>query len=172
MTPPTKQTILIVDPERDFVTWASKHLAAPSVKVIGVTNGEDALKLVESESVDVVVVELRMGPMNGMQLLQRLRGKDPNAMVILTTGFPMTSAIIGAMKYGAYEFLRKETITFEIRAVIESALKAKEALNASDSTQTPANPEEAAQEHFIGNAPAMQEVFKMIGRVSRADAPS
>jgi DNA-binding NtrC family response regulator len=171
MTPPTKQTILIVDPERDFVAWASKHLAAPSVKVIGVTNGEDAMKLVESESVDVVVVELRMGPMNGMQLLQRLRGKDPDAMVILTTGFPMTSAIIEAMKYGAYEFLRKETITFEIRAVIESALKAKEALNASDSTQTPANPEEAAQEHFIGNAPAMQEVFKMIGRVSRADAP-
>ena len=115
-----------------------------------------------------------MGPMSGMQLLQRLRGKDPNAMVILTTGFPTTSAIIESMKYGAYEFLRKETITFEIRAIIESALKAKESLTVSDQTNTPvsrANSEEAAQEHFIGNAPAMQEVFKMIGRVSRADAP-
>ena len=171
MNSTTKQTILIVDPERDFVLWASEHLAAPSVEIVGVTNGEDALKLIESKPADVVVVELRMGPMNGMQLLQRLRGRDPNAMVILTTGFPMTSAIIEAMKYGAYEFLRKETITFEIRAVIESALKAREALNASNTTHTPVNSEEAAQEHFIGNAPAMQEVFKMIGRVSRADAP-
>lgn len=172
MSTTPEQTILIVDPEHDFVDWAKVHLAAPTVEIVGVTSGEEALKLQMERPADVIVAELRMGPMNGMQLLQKIRGKDPNALVILTTGFPATSSIIEAMKYGAYEFLRKETIAFDIRAVMESALKAKEALNESAADRAKEGPAKMdPQEHFIGNAPVMQEVFKMIGRVSRSDAP-
>ena len=169
------QSILLVDPDPDFIAWAREHLAAPSVKVLGATSCEEALELNGKSPSDVILAELRMSPANGMQLLQRLRQQDPNAMVIMTTGFPMTTAIIEAMKYGAYEFLRKETIAFEIRGVMENALKAKEALDASPSEpgSDPLQgfPQDFTSEHFIGNAPAMQQVFKMIGRVSRSDAP-
>ena len=94
MSAPQNQTILIVDPDSDFIEWVQKHLAAPSLTISGATSGEDALALTEATPADVVLTELHMGPMNGMQLLQRLRQQNPNAMVILTTGFPMTSAII------------------------------------------------------------------------------
>ncbi len=170
----SNQTILVVDPDPDFIVWARGHLSAPTVKVIGATSGEEALQFHEQSKADVVLSELRMQPMNGMQLLQKLRQSDPNAMVILTAGFPGTSAIIEAMKYGAYEFLRKETISFEVRGVMENALKTKEALDSSngESAEAPEKPfDERAKEHFIGNAPAMQTVFKTIGRVSRANAP-
>ena len=175
MSAPQNQTILIVDPDSDFIEWVQKHLAAPSLTISGATSGEDALALTEATPADVVLTELHIGPMNGMQLLQRLRQQNPNAMVILTTGFPMTSAIIEAMKFGAYEFLRKEALAFELRAIMESALKAKDALDlaALDSNDRKATETTAtnSNETFIGNAPAMQEVFKMIGRVSRATAP-
>lgn len=171
------QTILVVDPEEDFIEWAREHLAAPSVKIIGTTSSEEALAISKESPADVVLTELRMSPLNGMQLLQGLRQQDPNAMVILSTGFPITSAIIEAMKFGAYEFLRKETLAFELRGVMEAALKAKEALDASSEEDHVSRdrlqgyPEDLAKEHFIGNAPAMQGVFKMIGRVSRSHAP-
>lgn len=176
MSTPRLQTILVVDPDHDFVEWAREHLAAPSVRVLGSTSGDEALAMNATNPADVVLAEMRMAPLSGMQLLQRLRGQDPNAMVILTTGFPGTSAIIEAMKYGAYEFLRKETLAFELRGVMEAALKAKEALDVSNESAGLGNamsgyPEDLAQEHFIGNAPAMQGVFKMIGRVSRSHAP-
>ncbi len=169
------QSILIVDPDSDFIEWVKEHLAAPSLRITGATSGDEALKLTEQSPADVILTELHMGPMNGMQLLQRLRQQNPNAMVILTTGFPMTSAIIEAMKFGAYEFLRKEALAFELRGIMESALKSKDALDTATSesnAQSASEPNEnLAKETFIGNAPAMQEVFKMIGRVSRATAP-
>ncbi len=168
------QTLLIVDPDPDFLEWAKEHLAAPSLTIETATSGIDALKLCETTSIDLVISELMMAPLHGMQLLQKLRQLNPNAMVILTTGFPMTSAIIEAMKFGAYEFLRKESLPYELRRVVENALKTKEALDsvsevaADDPHQIT---EDLAKEHFIGQAPAMQDVFKMVGRVSRAHAP-
>lgn len=172
-TEPPNQTILVVDPDPDFVEWAKQHLAAPSITIAGATSADEALAVYEKTPADLAIIELRLGPTSGMKLLQQLRQQNPNAMAILTTGFPPTSAIIEAMKFGAYEFLRKESLTHELRSVVENALEAKEALDSAQHTVEEALgfPEELSKEHFIGSSPAMQEVFKMVGRVSRSTAP-
>jgi DNA-binding NtrC family response regulator len=107
-----------------------------------------------------------------LELLRRVRQHDPNATVLLTTGFPPTSAVIEAMKLGAYDFLRKEALNFELRPVVEAALRTQDAIR-SASARTDRNELRAEdyRETIIGKSAAMQEVFKMIGRVSRADAP-
>ncbi len=102
-----RQTILIVDPEEDFLSWAKGHLSAPSVAIDTATNAEAALKRFEARRHDVVVIELRIGPFDGLELLKRVRHLEPNAMVLLTTAFPPTSAVIEAMKLGAYDFCEK-----------------------------------------------------------------
>jgi DNA-binding NtrC family response regulator len=103
-----------------------------------------------------------------MELLRRIRQTDPNALVILNTGFPPTNAVIEAMKHGAYEFLRKEALSYELRPVVEDALKTRESMR---TTAVVVPLLDNLQQSIIGQSPAMQGVFKLIGRASRSTAP-
>ncbi|RFC45363.1 MAG: two-component system, NtrC family, nitrogen regulation response regulator GlnG/two-component system [Verrucomicrobia bacterium] len=168
----TEQSILIVDADEDFLAWSQRHLTASGVKISTVNNSDAALSLVQKAMPDLVIVELRITPLNGLDLLRKIRQHDPNATVLLTTGFPPTSAVIEAMKLGAYDFLRKEALNFELRPVVESALQTQDAVrSAAQQTHQGELRAEDYRETIIGKSAAMQEVFKMIGRVSRAGAP-
>jgi DNA-binding NtrC family response regulator len=167
-----QQSILIVDGDEDFLAWCQRHLAADSVRILTAKAPEAAFKLFQDVSPDLSIVELRLPQGNGLDLLRRIRQHDPNATVLLTTGFPPTSAVIEAMKLGAYDFLRKEAVNFELRPVVEAALRNQEAVrSASTRGDRGELRAEDYRETIIGKSAAMQEVFKMIGRVSRVDAP-
>ncbi len=168
----TDQSILIVDSDEDFLAWCQRHLSASGVRITAVSTSDAALASVQKTTPDLIIAELRLAPLNGLELLRRIRQHDPNATVLLTTGFPPTSAVIEAMKLGAYDFLRKEALNFELRPVVEAALRTQEAIrSASKQTHRGELRAEDYRETIIGKSAAMQEVFKMIGRVSRADAP-
>jgi DNA-binding NtrC family response regulator len=163
------QSILIIDPDSDVLEWAARHLSAPNVKILTTSSAEDGLKQFAAERPDLVIMEYHLKPVNGLELLKRMRQTDPHAMVVLSTSFPPTNAVIEAMKLGAFDFLRKETLPFDLRPLVEGALKSREA------QRTPETPSEEAgfdlgDSVMIGRSQAMQSVFKIIGRVSRSDA--
>ncbi len=162
--------ILIVDPDPDFLNWAAAHLKAPNVAIATAERAEEALAAYQKQRAELVLAEVRLPGSSGIELLKRLRQTDPNAMVILFTGIASTSHVIEAMRLGAYDVLGKEKLPYELRTVVESALRAAEArhLTRSQAAEVPA---ESIQETIIGRSAAMQDVFKMIGRVSRSDAP-
>ena len=162
--------ILIVDPDPDFLNWAATHLKAPNVAIGTAERAEEALAAYQKQRAELVLAEVRLPGSSGIELLKRLRQTDPNAMVILFTGIASTSHVIEAMRLGAYDVLGKEKLPYELRTVVESALRAAEArhLTRSQAAEVPA---ESIQETIIGRSTAMQDVFKMIGRVSRSDAP-
>ena len=163
------QSILIIDPETDFLEWAERHLTTPQVKVLTAGNAEDGFKQYTSARPDLVITEFHLKPVNGIELLKRIRQTDPGAMVVLSTGFPPTNAVIEAMKLGAFDFLRKETLPYDLRPLVESALKSREAQRLSETS--PAEPNfDLGDSVMIGRSQAMQNVFKIIGRVSRSDA--
>lgn len=166
------QNILVVDADEDFLSWCRRHLSAPRVLVEVETSAERAFQRVERAMPDLMIVELRVGPISGLEFLRRVRQHDPNALVVMTTGFPPSSAVIESMKLGAYDFLRKESLTYDLRPVVEAALSAQDEIRAVSRTSRP-EPlrDDDYRENIIGKAPAMQEVFKLIGRVSRSDAP-
>lgn len=166
------QTILIVDADEDFVAWCRRHLAADGVVIEGETSSERAFQRVERSVPDLMIVELRLTPFSGLELLRKVRQQDPNAMVVMITGFPPSSAVIESMKLGAYDFLRRESLTYDLRPVVEAALSAQEEIRAvSARTRAPQTRSEDQRETIIGKSPVMQEVFKLIGRVSRSEAP-
>ncbi len=163
------QVLGIVDPDADFLKWASNHLRAEGVEVATFTDAESALKYNAERRFDILLTELKIGPINGLELLRRVRGSDPNAMVLLTTGFPTTNQVIEAMKLGAHDFLRKESLSYDLRPVVEGVLMVREQLKANeDEEEVEPMP---VGDTIIGRSAAMQDVFKMIGRVSRSDAP-
>ncbi|MBL9179315.1 MAG: sigma-54-dependent Fis family transcriptional regulator [Verrucomicrobiaceae bacterium] len=162
--------LIIVDPDADFLAWAAAHLKAPGVTISTVERAEEALAAYQKKRADLVLSEVRLNSTTGIELLKRLRQTDPQAMVILFSGTATTSHVIEAMRLGAYDVLGKERLPYELRSVVENALNAIEARNTTRS-QAAGVPAESIQETIIGRSPAMQEVFKLIGRVSRSDAP-
>jgi DNA-binding NtrC family response regulator len=165
-----KQTILIVDRETDFLDWAKHQLETPTTRVLTETASDTAFKTYCIEAPDLVISEMHLHPSSGLELLARIRKQQPNAMVIMTSGFGTTQSVIESMKLGAFDFVRKEHLPFNLKIVVDSALKA----NAETRAAAPFKPLLTVEEHkedIVGKSEAMQQVFKMIGRVSASEAP-
>ena len=166
----TEDTLLLVDPDLDFLEWATKHLAAKDLRILRCDNAANALKVVEKTPVAVVVAAMDMEPFDGMEFLNRVMQQNPQTLVILTTGFPTTGQIIEATQRGAHDVLRKESLAFELRPVVESALQTQEERRSADQPAAEL-PKQDGRVKIIGVSRALQEVFKLVGRVARSDAP-
>ncbi len=166
----TEDTLLLVDPDLDFLEWATKHLAAKDLRILRCDNAANAIKVVEKTSVAVVVAAMDMEPFDGMEFLNRVMQLNAQTLVILTTGFPTTGQIIEATQRGAHDVLRKESLAFELRPVVESALQTQEERRSADQPAAEL-PKQDGRVKIIGVSRALQEVFKLVGRVARTDAP-
>jgi DNA-binding NtrC family response regulator len=164
------QTILIVDPETDFLEWVQNQLRTPTTRVITATSADEAFRIFCEEDPDLLISETHLTPFNGMDLLVKVRAKNPNAIVVLSSAFGTTQLVIESMKLGAFDFIRKETLPFNLKVVVDAALKAQAEMRTA-TTQKPQLTVEEHQDSIVGKSVAMQQVFKMVGRVSHSDAP-
>jgi two-component system nitrogen regulation response regulator GlnG len=164
------QTILIVDPETDFLEWAANQLKTPNTRVLTATKSDDAMKIFGREEPDLVIAETHLAPFGGLDLLIKVRQRDPNALVVLTSQFGTTQAVIESMKLGAFDFVRKEALPFNFKIVVDAALKARAEMKAATAVKAQLTVEEH-QDSIVGKSPSMQQVFKMVGRVAHSDAP-
>ena len=166
----TKQSILVVDPDTDFLAWVQHQLGTASTRVITATKSDEAFKIFSREDPDVLLTETHLLPFSGQELLVKVRQRDPNAIVILMSGFGTTQAVIESMKLGAFDFVRKESLPFTLKGVVDAALKAQAEMK-SATTFKPQLTVEEHQDSIVGKSVAMQQVFKMVGRVAHSDAP-
>ncbi len=164
------QTILIVDPETDFLEWAAHQLATPNTRVLTATKSDEAMKIVTREDPDLIIAETHLAPFGGLDLLIKVRQRDPHALVVLTSQFGTTQAVIESMKLGAFDFVRKEALPFNLKVVVDAALKARAEMKTATAVKAQLTVEEH-QDSIVGKSAAMQQVFKMVGRVAHSDAP-
>ena len=172
MADPREPTLLLVDPDHDYLKWATKHLAADGLRILRCDDADKAAKVIEKAEVDLVIADIQLQPFDGMALLQRIRAAAPTTLVILTTGFPSTGQVIEATQQGAHDVLRKESLPFELRPVVENALQTAEALRVADKPEAAAEiPRNDGRLKIIGVSRVLQDVFKVVGRVAKSDAP-
>ena len=164
------QTILVVDPETDFLAWVQHQLGTKTTRVITATKSDEAYKIFVREDPDVLLTETHLSPFSGQDLLVKVRQRDPNAIVVLMSGFGSTQAVIESMKLGAFDFIRKETLPFNLKVVVDAALKAQAEMKSATAFKPQLTVEEH-QDSIVGKSVAMQQVFKMVGRVAHSDAP-
>jgi len=164
------QTILVVDPETDFLEWVQHQLETPTTRVITATNADEGFKLFCREHPDLLLVENHLSPFSGSELLVKARQRDPNAVVIIISAFGTTQLVIESMKLGAFDFVRKEMLPFNLKVVVDAALKAQAEMRSATNVKPQLTVEEH-QDSIVGKSAAMQQVFKMVGRVSHSDAP-
>ncbi len=113
--------ILIVDDEKIALKNLEHILKKEGYEITMTQSGQNALKLIEEQFFDVVLTDLRMEKVDGMQILQRCKETRPDTEVIMITGFATLDAAVDAMKHGAFHFIAKPFKLEEVRRVVHEA---------------------------------------------------
>jgi DNA-binding NtrC family response regulator len=158
--------VLVVDDEAGFRKVLGALLEQAGFAVTVAASGEEALEAVRRQDPDVVLSDLKMPGMDGLELLGALRGDFPEIPVVLLTAHGSIEAAVEAMKKGAYDFLSKP---FDRERVLEIVGKAAgQAERGRREFQGPLA--EGARCGIVGGAPVMEEVFRLIERVAPSPA--
>jgi two-component system nitrogen regulation response regulator GlnG len=160
--------ILIVDDE-DSVRYSFRKLfREPGCTIIEAANGLDALSVIKKEKPDLVLMDIEMPGLSGLDAIQRVKASHPQLPVIIITAFGTTERVIAAMKYGAFEYLEKPFDVARLKEVITEALEMRR-FSAEDDRMEIRPADTHSGEQIVGSSPAIKEVYKMIGRVAASD---
>ncbi len=159
--------ILVVDDEESVRYSFSKLLRAPDYQVSGVQNGSEALEKIKQDPPDLVILDIEMPGMSGLEVLQQIKHLAPRIPVLIITAYGSSERVITAMKYGAYEYLEKPFDVPHMRTLIEEALGVGRLMK--EEIRVDAAVTDWSGNYIIGNSTAIKEVYKMIGRVSASD---
>jgi len=118
--------VLIVDDEKDFVEMFSLRLEGQGEKVSTAHSGKEALKVLEQAAIDVVILDIRMPGMDGIDTLKQIKKFYPIVEVIMLTGHGSTETAVEGMKLGAFDYLMKPAEFEDIKSKIENARKRKD----------------------------------------------
>ena len=121
--------ILLVDDEEDFVEMLALRLEAAGGKVFKAYDGQQCLDLLDREAIDVVILDIKMPGMDGIQALKTIKGRHPLVEVILLTGHGTTESAIKGMKLGAYDYLLKPADFDNLTEKLAGASKKREEQN-------------------------------------------
>ena len=154
--------IWIVDDD-DSIRWVlEKALARENLTTKSFTNARDAMAALQSDTPQVLVSDIRMHGVSGLELLQVVKAKFPGLPVIIMTAFSDLDSAVAAFQGGAFEYLAKP---FDLDKAVELIRRAlDESLRESNVEQTISETPE-----ILGQAPAMQDVFRAIGRLSQSN---
>jgi len=118
-------TALLVDDEAEFLDTLLKRLRKRDVEAFGVRSGEEALSFLDGRSVDVVVLDVKMPGMDGIQALREIKKRNPLLEVIMLTGHASMEAAIEGMELGAFDYLMKPINIDDLLYKIQDAHKKK-----------------------------------------------
>lgn len=162
--------ILIADDDRNFRKVIHGELSEAGHDVAEAQSGAEALESVESGDFDVLLLDLNMPRMGGMDVLERLRQIDSAPEVIVLTGHGTVALAVTAMKLGAYDFLTKPFTLAELLAVIEKAVEKKRLRSDNILLRTRIQRQDGAREMVI-RSPAMQAILATVRKVAESDFP-
>src|SRR6516162_6792591 len=161
--------LLLIDDETDVQYSFQRIFDSPEIELSTASSGEEGLKLIPKIKPDLVIMDVRMEGMSGLETLKRMRQMDSKLLVILMTAYGTTQTAIEAMKLGAYDYLLKPFDVPRLRELIEQALKAARDMREVVSYQ-PLLESEDYELGIVGRSEPMQQVFKLIGQVAASDA--
>ncbi len=118
-----KAKVLLVDDEKIAIKNLEYVMKKEDYEVVGTTSGPNALKILEEQEFDVVLTDLRMEKVDGMQILKRCKELYPDSEVIMITGFATLESAVKTMKHGAFYYISKPFKLDEVRKVVREAVE-------------------------------------------------
>jgi len=161
--------LLLIDDEEDVRYSFQRIFDSPEIEFASASSGEEGLKVIPKFKPDLVLMDVRMGGMNGLETLRRIRAANPKLLVILMTAYGTTQTAIEAMKLGAYDYLLKPFDAVKIKELVGNALKAARDMKQVVSYE-PLLESADYELGIVGRSENMQQVFKLIGQIAASDA--
>ncbi len=161
--------ILVVDDEQSMTQFLSIVLRKEGYHVTAVNNGKDALEKVKAEPYDVVITDIKMPGMDGIQLLQQIKKHDPSLPVVIMTAYASQQSAIDSVNQGAFQYLIKNAKNDEIKLVVRNALEMRKVR--SENVFLKRELKKGHEEKtIIGSSDEMVKVFKMVDKVANSEA--
>jgi two-component system response regulator PilR (NtrC family) len=156
--------ILVVDDEKSMREFLEIMLSQEGYDVTVAENGTGACRILDTETFDLVITDIRMKDVDGIDVLKKSKSMQPGTMVVLISAFATAETAVEAMKEGAYDYIPKPFKVDEFKAIVEEALLSKE---------KPTQEDEASgyegQQHFgllVGESEPMKKVYDLVRRVA------
>ncbi len=165
---PNPPRILIVDDERPICLNCVKILSKRDYDVRYVLDGEEALRTIAEQPFDVVITDLKMQRMGGMELLARIKEDYSHTRVIVITGYASVASAVEVMKTGAFDYLAKPFTPHELRAMVAQALA--DIKEHRDPTPVKASTGRTVSHQLIGSSAKIVQVVGMIQKVAPTNA--
>jgi DNA-binding NtrC family response regulator len=161
--------VLVVDDERPIRFLMEKELPRAGCTVTPVESGEAALEELGRREFDVVLMDLRMPGLGGMETLKRIRETGSAAEVVVLTGHPDVSTAIEAMKLGAYDYLTKPFKLAELEVILRRAAERRR-LRQENVALRRMVAQQGPPPLLLGGSPAMRDVLAAAARIASSDA--
>jgi two-component system response regulator PilR (NtrC family) len=162
-----KPRILVVDDEESIREFLEIMLKKEGYEVTSAADGAIAQDLLSKKTFDMVISDLQMPKLNGIELLKFVKESYPNLVFMMITAFGTTENAVEAMKMGAYDYLTKPFKIDEVRINVANALRAQN-LEVENRVLKKEMQKEYGFQNMIGNSDAMHRVFDLVRRVSTA----
>ncbi len=162
--------ILLIDDEANIRRGFHRLLDSPKIQITDADSGERGLQLFSKLRPDLVIMDIRMKGMSGLQALEKIRKIDTQIPVIMMTAYGTTKNAIESMKLGAYDYLLKKPFDVpKMQQLVRDAIQASRDMRQSNRLENLEDPTED-ELGIIGKSEPMQKVFKLIGQLAASQA--
>ena len=157
------QTILVVDDERSMREFLDILLTKEGYQVSVAASGREACQVVEQNKYDVIITDIKMQDVNGIEVLKKAKAVSPESIVIMISAFATAETAVEAMREGAYDYIPKPFKVRDFKKIVRDALESKTPRTVED-----ADDRSKVRFHFgclIGDSPQMRKVYDLVERV-------
>ena len=162
--------ILVVDDELPICQNCVKILSKMECEAEYALNGYDALKMVEEKGFDIIITDLKMSSLGGMEVLRRVKEAHPDTIVIMITGYASVSSAVEVMKMGAFDYLPKPFTPDELRAIVRQAVTEREVRLQDRKLRQQKGDLKSFSHQLIGESPKIRKVIDMVKKVAPTDS--
>src|SRR5512136_1640734 len=163
------QRILVANVKESMRWVLSKALKKKGFAIDLASDGDEALKLIRSNSYDLAILDIKMPGLSGLELLDRVRELKSDLLVVIMTAEASMKNAVEAMKRGAYDYITKPFDLDVIDAIIEKVSRAREMTSQVSLLKEELKDRYQVEKNIIGNSPAMRDIYKIIGKVAPSD---
>ncbi|MFN3396104.1 MAG: sigma-54-dependent transcriptional regulator [Thermodesulfovibrionales bacterium] len=164
-----KGRVLIIDDDEIIRKSCEKVLSPEGYIVVSAQSGREGLKLLSNKPFDLVLTDLRMPDMNGIDVLKKVKEMGPDIEVIIITGYGTIKSAIEAIRYGAYDYVEKPFSPEELLNVVRRSLERRNLI--LENTRLKQEVQSLYRvENIVGNSKAIQRVFNLIATVASTES--
>lgn len=162
--------VLVVDDERKITEIVAERISSEGMDVEVSSSAEEALPVIERGNIDVLLCDLRLGGMDGIELLRRAKKIAPSMDVVVMTAYASAETAIEAMREGAYEYLVKPFQLDELAILLKRISERRDLISENEALKERLFARKPA-ERIVGTSAAIEKVREMIARVAPTDTP-